>query len=155
MTDQKPLLSEEFFDLEQALKDALGEVQTSYVLYAREGALSAEDWARMESTVHAVGDKLRDLKTVRGESQDDLESEVNEAFLHVLKEVTDHGGAHRLAVEAYGMLATTSEKHRARLYLAEVMRKNLQAGDVDKAQILAEVNKAIQQHTRPPRASGS
>jgi hypothetical protein len=67
-SDQHGAISEGFYDLMLALKDALGEVERSAVLWGKEGGtLSREDWARTESVVHAVGDKLRDLKTVRDE----------------------------------------------------------------------------------------
>jgi hypothetical protein len=69
MSTDKAAEASAFHDLELALKDALGEVERSAVLFNKQGGqLSMSDWMRTKSTVHAVGDKLRDLDTLRNES---------------------------------------------------------------------------------------
>jgi hypothetical protein len=67
--NEKVNMRDAFVNLQRALQDAMGEVERGEVLFEREGALSGDTWAVMESTVHAVGDKLRDLKTLRAEQQ--------------------------------------------------------------------------------------
>lgn len=160
MADQQdqPTVPEAFFALVLALRDATGEVERSSLLYGRENNVSEEDWARMESTVHAVGDKLRDLQTVRREAK-------TQAGLKEIEDYIDSGFARDAAggpVDLAGWYAilesgnwtiehlhpilekivTVPDRRAVKQDLADRMRAALGGGDMPSATRLADLNKA-------------